>query len=151
MALKLTLISIRPSATHQAPQDALVTEYLKRCGRDLPATAKTFRSEKLLLDWVAVERNGGAVSVWMADLGGRTLTTEEFAERLRETRDGGTRHLVVAVGPADGWSDAARKTADLRLSLSAMTLPHELARVILAEQIYRAVTILQGHPYHTGH
>ncbi len=151
MALRLTLISVRPGATHNNPHDASVTEYLTRCGRDLPSTAKVFRTEKLLLDWVAGERDAGALALWLADLGGRVFTSEQFADRLRNIRDGGTRHLVVAIGPADGWSDAARKAADLRLSLSVMTLPHELARLILAEQLYRAVTILQGHPYHIGH
>jgi len=55
------------------------------------------------------------------------------------------------VGPADGWSAEARNRAQLLLSLGAMTLPHELARVVLAEQVYRACTILAGHPYHSGH
>jgi 23S rRNA (pseudouridine1915-N3)-methyltransferase len=151
MALKLSVISVRPGAAHHAPLDAMVTEYLKRCGRDLPSTARVFRTEKLLLDWVGAERAAGAAALWLADLGGSNLTSEQLATRLGTVRDSATRHLMVGIGPADGWSDAARKAAELRLSLSAMTLPHELARLILAEQIYRAVTILQGHPYHLGH
>jgi 23S rRNA (pseudouridine1915-N3)-methyltransferase len=151
MALRLTLLSVRPGATHQAVQDDLVGEYLKRCGRDLPAAAKVFRTEKLLMEWVSAERSGGALDLWLADLGGKTLTSEQFAERVRVIRDGGTRHLVVGIGPANGWSDATRSLAELRFSLSAMTLPHELARLMVAEQLYRAVTILQGHPYHLGH
>jgi 23S rRNA (pseudouridine1915-N3)-methyltransferase len=151
MALRLTLISVRPSATHQTLQDDQVAEYLKRCGRDLPSAAKVFRTEKLLLAWVSAERGSGALDLWLADLGGKTLTSEQFAERLRAVRDSGTRHLILGIGPADGWSDEARKAAQLRFSLGAMTLPHELARLIVAEQIYRAVTILQGHPYHLGH
>ncbi len=58
---------------------------------------------------------------------------------------------MLAIGPADGWSTAARARAGLLLSFGAITLPHELARVVLAEQIYRALTILAGHPYHSGH
>jgi 23S rRNA (pseudouridine1915-N3)-methyltransferase len=58
---------------------------------------------------------------------------------------------VLAIGPADGWSDAARARAGLLLSFGSITLPHQLARVVLAEQIYRALTILAGHPYHSGH
>jgi 23S rRNA (pseudouridine1915-N3)-methyltransferase len=57
----------------------------------------------------------------------------------------------MAIGPADGWSDTARQRADLLLSLGRITLPHQLARVVLAEQVYRAFTILAGHPYHSGH
>ncbi len=66
-------------------------------------------------------------------------------------RDNGTQTLVLAIGPADGWSDGARARASLLLSFGAITLPHELARAVLAEQIYRALTILAGHPYHCGH
>jgi 23S rRNA (pseudouridine1915-N3)-methyltransferase len=56
--------------------------------------------------------------------------------------------MIFAVGPADGWSEAARAQAGLLLSLGAMTLAHALARLVMAEQIYRALTILAGHPYH---
>jgi 23S rRNA (pseudouridine1915-N3)-methyltransferase len=58
---------------------------------------------------------------------------------------------VFAVGPADGWSEAARKAARMLLSLGQFTVAHPLARLVMAEQIYRATTILTGHPYHTGH
>ena len=60
-------------------------------------------------------------------------------------------HIVLAIGPADGWSAPARARASLLLSFGPITLPHELARVVLAEQLYRALTILAGHPYHSGH
>ena len=59
--------------------------------------------------------------------------------------------LLFAIGGADGFSDEARRQASLVLSLGKMTLPHELARVVLLEQIYRAFTILSNHPYHLGH
>jgi 23S rRNA (pseudouridine1915-N3)-methyltransferase len=63
----------------------------------------------------------------------------------------GTQELVLAIGPADGWSATARSRAQTTLSLGKMTLPHELARVVVAEQLYRAFTILNHHPYHGGH
>jgi 23S rRNA (pseudouridine1915-N3)-methyltransferase len=59
--------------------------------------------------------------------------------------------LVFAIGPADGFAEAVRAQADLVLSLGRMTLAHELARVVLLEQLYRAFTMLKGHPYHLGH
>ncbi len=59
--------------------------------------------------------------------------------------------IVFAIGPASGWSDGARKSAQTMLSLGPMTLPHEMARLVVAEQLYRAFTIVAGHPYHTGH
>jgi len=68
--------------------------------------------------------------------------------RQRETA---VQQIVFAIGPADGWSETSRKRAMLLLSLGQMTLAHALARVVLAEQIYRAFTILTGHPYHSGH
>jgi 23S rRNA (pseudouridine1915-N3)-methyltransferase len=62
-----------------------------------------------------------------------------------------SRPLLFAVGGSDGFSDVARREAGLVLSLGKMTLPHELARVVLVEQLYRAFTILTKHPYHLGH
>ena len=85
------------------------------------------------------------------DARGRQFTSEEFANLLRDQQDRGTQNLFFAVGPADGFSDKARAAADLVLSFGKMTLAHELARVVLLEQLYRAFTILKGHPYHCGH
>jgi len=79
------------------------------------------------------------------------MTSEVFAEWLGRQRDTSAQQIVFSIGPADGWSMAARKRANLLLSLGPMTLAHSLARVVLAEQIYRAFTILTGHPYHAGH
>ena len=87
----------------------------------------------------------------LLDARGRQFTSEEFAELLRDQRDRGTQNLFFAVGPANGFTDKARHSADLVLSFGKMTLAHELARIVLLEQIYRAFTILKGHPYHTGH
>ena len=61
------------------------------------------------------------------------------------------QQLVFAIGPADGFSDIARKSASKLISFGKMTLPHELARVVLLEQLYRAFTIIRRHPYHSGH
>jgi 23S rRNA (pseudouridine1915-N3)-methyltransferase len=79
------------------------------------------------------------------------MTSEVFAAWLGARRDEGAQHIVFAIGPASGWSDGAHGKAQLLLSLGPMTLAHALARVVMAEQIYRAFTILTGHPYHGGH
>lgn len=79
------------------------------------------------------------------------MTSEAFAAWIGGRRDSGAQHLVFAIGPADGWSDPIRQRADLLLSLGSMTLAHALARLVLAEQLYRAFTILAGHPYHAVH
>ena len=84
------------------------------------------------------------------DCGGRELSSEKFAEWLGQSRDQGVRNLVFVIGGADGLSDEVTARAQWRLSLGAMTWPHMLARLMLAEQIYRAVTILANHPYHRG-
>lgn len=79
---------------------------------------------------------------------GKSLTSEGFAQFLAKQRDGGVSALAFLIGGPDGHGEAALNSATLKLSLGAMTLPHGLARVVLAEQIYRAMTILAGHPYH---
>ena len=79
------------------------------------------------------------------------MTSEVFAGWLGARRDEGSQHLVFAIGPANGWSETARKQAHLLLSLGEMTMAHALAKLVMAEQIYRAYTILTGHPYHAGH
>lgn len=79
---------------------------------------------------------------------GKSLTSEAFAKLLAQRRDGGTAALALMIGGPDGHGEAVRAAATVTLSLGTMTLPHGLARVILAEQLYRAATILAGHPYH---
>jgi 23S rRNA (pseudouridine1915-N3)-methyltransferase len=79
--------------------------------------------------------------------GGKSMTSTAFATWLRTARDE-ARDLAIAIGGAFGLSDAVTKSAALKLSLAPFTLPHELARVVLAEQVYRAGTIVRGEPYH---
>lgn len=82
------------------------------------------------------------------DPAGKTLSSEAFAGTLAKVRDRGAAGLAFLVGGADGLGQAVHESADLSLSFGPMTLPHGLARIVLAEQIYRALTILAGHPYH---
>jgi 23S rRNA (pseudouridine1915-N3)-methyltransferase len=149
MNITLAHVGARPSAKDEC--DALTAVYLGRCSAFAHCKAEAFKSEETLLDWL--ERLGGrtaAVTV-MLDSRGRQMTSEGFATWLGARRDQGTQQIVFAVGPASGWSDAARARAQLLLSLGPMTLAHSLARLVMAEQIYRAYTILTGHPYHGGH
>jgi len=81
---------------------------------------------------------------------GRALSSEKFAEWLGHAKDQGCRSLVFAIGGADGLADPVIARANMQLSLGAMTWPHMLVRMMLAEQIYRSVTILANHPYHRG-
>jgi 23S rRNA (pseudouridine1915-N3)-methyltransferase len=84
------------------------------------------------------------------DESGKALTSEAFARVLAKARDSGAKAAGILVGGPDGLSDAVRTAAHLKLSLGAITLPYGLARIVLAEQLYRAATILSRHPYHRG-
>ena len=84
----------------------------------------------------------------MLDEKGAALGSVAFADRLGRWRDDGIREARFLIGAADGFDDAARADADLLLSFGALTWPHMLARAMLAEQLWRATSILSGHPYH---
>jgi len=152
-SVKLILAVISPTRS-RAKSDAaasLTADYLTSASRFLPCETQTHGSEAALLTWLDRQSARTAPVLILLDSRGRQLSSEEFAAHIGRLRDSGTQSLVLAIGPADGWSVAARSRAGLVLSFGAITLPHELARVVLAEQIYRALTILAGHPYHSGH
>ncbi|HEV2386716.1 MAG TPA: 23S rRNA (pseudouridine(1915)-N(3))-methyltransferase RlmH [Candidatus Acidoferrales bacterium] len=107
------------------------------------------------MEWTEL-REGSALArvkvepaaVWvLVDAGGREYRSEEFARWLGGLRDRGAREVVFLCGNADGFPEAWRQRAQERLSLSPLTMSHELARVVLAEQLYRAFAALAGHPY----
>ena len=137
--------------TKEASIRALTEEYLTRLGRYLTTESQEVASEEALLK--LAERASGRTrpTLVLLDQRGRQFTSEQFAELLRDQQDRGTQQLLFAIGPADGFTDQGRHAADLILSFGKMTLSHELARVVLLEQLYRAFTILKGHPYHKGH
>jgi len=81
---------------------------------------------------------------------GKPMTSDRFAGTIGQWRDAGIRDAVLAIGGADGHGEAIRNAATATLSFGAMTWPHQIARILAAEQVYRAVTILTGHPYHRG-
>jgi 23S rRNA (pseudouridine1915-N3)-methyltransferase len=151
--MKITLAAIAQRRTRSKSEatDRLLADYIERTARYVPCDAQLFDSEAEVLDWL--DRQPGRTSAYaiLLDSRGQQYSSEEFSTQIGRIRDGGTQRLVLAIGPADGWSAAARKRADLLFSLGRLTLPHQLARVVLAEQVYRALTILAGHPYHTGH
>ncbi len=91
-----------------------------------------------------------AAFVVALDGGGEALASEAFAARIAAVRDRGTPVMAFLIGGADGLGDAALTRADMVLSLGPMTWPHLLARAMLAEQLWRAASILSGHPYHRG-
>jgi 23S rRNA (pseudouridine1915-N3)-methyltransferase len=143
--------------TKEGALQSLTDEYLKRISRYVPVEGVVLRDEAALPQLCGREagksgkRSGGISTLALLDSRGKQLSSEEFAHFLGEYRDNNPLPLVFAVGAADGFSDEARKAAQFTISFGKMTLPHELARVVLLEQVYRAFTILHGHPYHCGH
>jgi 23S rRNA (pseudouridine1915-N3)-methyltransferase len=137
--------------TKDASIRALSAEYLQRISRYVDSESHEMSSENALLELTAGKTGRTTPVLVLLDARGRQFTSEEFAGLLRDQQDRGTQNLFFGIGPADGFSDKARGAADLILSFGKMTLAHELARIVLLEQIYRAFTILKGHPYHTGH
>jgi 23S rRNA (pseudouridine1915-N3)-methyltransferase len=84
----------------------------------------------------------------LLDERGKNISSETFAEKIASLRDGGQRNLALAIGGPDGHDPALHQAAALILSFGALTWPHQLVRIMLAEQLYRVATILSGHPYH---
>ncbi len=151
MRLYLAYVSPRRDRLKSPAAHELVQDYIARAGRLAPTALQPFRSEQELLQSAARRTGRSQPYLILLDSRGRSLSSEQFAVSLRDLRDTGTQELILAIGPADGWSTAARSMAGQLLSFGPMTLPHELALVVLAEQTYRALSILAGHPYHGGH
>ncbi len=124
-----------------AHANALAEEYLKRSGRYATCEMREIRPDRTDL-WA---RHPAAAKI-LLDPSGQPLDSARFTTLVAKAEMDG-RDLVFAVGGSDGLPAGWTARADLLLSLSAMTWPHELARAMLAEQIYRAFTTLRGHPY----
>ncbi len=149
--MQITLAHVGPQASAADAYERLTQMYVQRCGAFARCETKAFRTEQALLEGITRLKGRTVPVTVLLDSRGRSMTSEIFAAWLGAERDEGAQHVVFAVGPADGWSDAARKSARLMLSLGHFTVAHPLARLMMAEQIYRATTILTGHPYHSGH
>ncbi len=121
--------------------NALAADYIKRAGRY--ATAQMLEINPKRADFWS--KHPSATKI-LLDPAGRSLDSAAFADLFAKAEMLG-HDLVFVVGGHDGLPPAWRERADLLVSLSAMTMPHELARAVLAEQIYRAFTMLRGHPY----
>lgn len=137
--------------TRSAAIQALTTEYLKRLSRYTVCDALELASEAALLKQVEKYAGRTPAVLILLDSRGKQLASEEIANFLNHQLSHDTQELLFAVGPADGWSDSTRAVAQHVVSLGKITLPHELARVVLLEQLYRGFTILKSHPYHGGH
>ncbi|MEG6507980.1 23S rRNA (pseudouridine(1915)-N(3))-methyltransferase RlmH [Methyloligella sp. 2.7D] len=148
----------------QGPERQLCAAYLERAeaaGRGLgfgpvaqielsESRQQTAESRKAAEAASLLEKIPTGETLICLDPKGKTLSSEAFAQQLADWRDGGATGAAFVIGGADGLGLPILEKADLTLSLGKMTLPHGLARIVLAEQLYRAITILAGHPYHRG-
>lgn len=120
----------------------LFTDYLERIGRFAACEAGANKAQNRGIIWVCEREKSG-----------KMFRSEDLAQELQKVMNGGAQELSIVIGGADGFTvqelEAMRPA--LRWSFGPMTLPHELAAVVAAEQIYRALTILRNMPYHSGH
>ncbi len=131
---------------------SLTEEYLKRISRYAQVEGMALRDEEdLLAKCRAAGKAASKSTLVLMDSRGKEFSSEQFAKFLADYQDRNPLPLVFAVGGADGFGNDTLSAAHHTISLGKMTLAHELARVVLLEQIYRAFTILKGHPYHSGH
>ncbi len=144
------------------PEKELADRYLDRFAKGGPAVGLEFSGVSELSESRspnALERRRdeaqklqsqlapGTVLI-LLDERGKNISSEVFAERIAALRDSGQRNLALAIGGPDGHDPALHQAAALVLSFGALTWPHQLVRIMLAEQLYRVATILSGHPYH---
>jgi 23S rRNA (pseudouridine1915-N3)-methyltransferase len=123
---------------------ALVDDYVKRISHTSPIEINEVRDADAAIKRLDADR---AATVLLLDAGAKLQDSEALARWLAEQRDRGTREIIFVCGDADGFPESLRKRVTQKLSLSPMTYSHELARVMLAEQLYRAFAILSGSPY----
>ncbi len=124
---------------------ALVGDYVRRIGHYAETEVTEVReATPAALRKLKIDPSSMLV---LLDAEGKQFTSQQFAKWLGEIRDRGVRELIFLCGDAAGFPDELRAAAKQKLSLSSLTMPHEFARVLLTEQVYRAFAILAGHPY----
>ena len=150
--MKLRVVWIAPKPRSKEPAyDAFTREYVNRISKYQSIEASGVPSEAALLKLLEQSVGRTKPLLVLLDTRGKEMTSEQFAEFIEAQHSVDVQQLIFAIGPANGFSDAGRRAANKIVSLGQMTLPHELARVVLLEQIYRAFTIIRKHPYHCGH
>jgi len=130
--------------TRRPEMTAVLSDYVKRIERSCPIEISEVRDGDAAMKKLDADR---AATTLLLDASGKTYDSGAFATWLGELRDRGTRELIFVCGDANGFPDDLHARVKQKISLSAMTYSHELARVMLAEQLYRALAILSGSPY----
>ena len=130
--------------TRRPEMCAVLEDYVNRIGRANPIELAEVRDGAAIVKKLDADRAAASV---LLDAGGKAMNSEMFAKWIEELRDRGRREIVFVCGDADGFPEVVRERVKAKVSLSSMTYSHELARVMLAEQIYRALAILSRSPY----
>lgn len=139
---------------HTSPEYTLMNDYIRKTRWPVTVaesvekkalTGDALKQAESKLLWSHVPSGAKVIAL---DERGQEPTSAELARKIGRWRDDGVQDLVFLIGGADGHSAETRSRADMLLSFGRMTMPHLLARVVLAEQIYRIKSILDGHPYH---
>jgi|SRR5215813_159030 len=145
MKIKVTWVG----KTKKPAIQALTEEYLTRIGRYAQVEGVALKDESGLCKQRGSERISQFTVLF--DSRGRQLSSQEFAGFIEQHQGSSSLPLLFAIGPASGFSRETLNCANLLLSLGKMTYAHEIARLLVLEQIYRAFTIIKRHPYHLGH
>ena len=140
--MKICLLML--GKTRRGEINAILQDYAKRISRTCPIELVEVRDAEAALKRLDTNRAGVSV---LLDAGGKSYDSGAFAVWIGELRDRGLREIIFVCGDADGFPNSLRERVKQKVSLSAMTYSHELARAMLAEQIYRAFAILSGSPY----
>ena len=130
--------------TRRAEMRDVIDDYVKRIGRYSPIEITEVRDGDAAIKKLDADR--AATSI-LLDAAGKSYSSEALAKWIGELRDRGTREVIFVCGDADGFPAELRERVPQKISLSPMTYSHELARAMLAEQLYRAFAILSGSPY----
>lgn len=158
--MKITIIAV--GRLKAGPERELSSRYLDRFSKAGPpvalewgrvveiAESRATTAEQRKRDEAAAIRKSlpADARLILLDENGKAPSSEEFADQLARLRDTGCRDVAFAIGGADGHDDENLAQAETTLSFGRLTWPHQIARILLAEQLYRAATILSGHPYH---
>jgi 23S rRNA (pseudouridine1915-N3)-methyltransferase len=140
--MKIRLLML--GKTRRSELRSVFDDYVKRISRSCPIEINEVRDGEAAIKRLDADR---AATALLLDANGKQHDSESLAKWLGEQRDRGTREVILLCGDADGFSEDLRKRVTQKISLSPMTYSHELARVMLAEQLYRAFAILSGSPY----
>jgi 23S rRNA (pseudouridine1915-N3)-methyltransferase len=150
--MKLRVVWIAAKSRSKEPAyDALTEEYRSRISKFIPIETAVLSSEDTLLKLIDRKTQRTIPFLALLDARGKEMTSEELARWIETQQANDVQQLIFAIGPSDGFSEQICRAANISISLGKMTLAHELARVVLLEQIYRAFTIIRKHPYHCGH